>query len=559
MRARVLCALVALPALTFGWGSGHDVVGKALAERLPEPWRSRLQGEALKQFCADNHYPDARMEFAADARVTPGEVGYLAARKMTNSGQLHSDEGRGFSFALLVRALRENRPESALLWLGALAHSTADMAACNHDPIVHLATYGWSDPGWAFRLPSGRALTALDLGWVAGVPEAKDVWEKRLALVAAADSGKDAEEAVLDVMLAGPQGVSACAPVGVPIIRDAAAWCNAKSPERARSLAESLSQLGCWAVERVLRDFLAAERLAKTGANPDVTAAVLSRYRAAFETFTATRPFDEDSLTKGLTAPISPDKPCMAVLAEPAWRMNDGMFGFNDRVLAAQAVTSLRRRGTNAALADVRAFMACHFPVDKVPIVLVFAQKVSAYYTLQPKALTEQLVAYRKAGGKIVWVGGAPPDAALCDFPKEGACRADVGRGYAYSWTRLPVGTNAYPALTLTVGDGPARKLAHTPNFQAGWQIPSNVTFFSQAAGEWMLPLATVSDGASALPVGGAWPKRAPTVAYLPTYALYPYLWTGEAPPLVPFELELDSLGRQALDAALSMLGVANT
>ena len=555
---RVFClfgfALV-LPMLAFGWGAGHDVVGRAVAARLPEPWRTTLQGNALALFCADNHYPDDLVDFKADKRVTPDEVSYLAGKKMTNSGQFHSDEGRGVAFTLLVCALRENRPESVLLWLATLSHSTADMVACNHDPIVHLATYGWNDPGWNFRLPGGKSLAGLDLGWVETVPEATVVWKNKLAHVVAADSDKGAEDAVLDVMLAGLHGVGACAPYGVPIVRDAAAWGATRDPASGKALAESFSALGCWAVERLLRDFMVAERLAKAGTVPEETGAVLTRYQAAFTELTAARRFEDDSLTKGLTT-AKPDRPWLGVVAEPTWRMNDGMLGFNDRVLAAQTVTALRKKGMNAALMDVRKFMAEGVPVVRVSALIVFSQKTSAYYTLRPTALTEQLVKYRKAGGKIVWVGGALPDPALCGFPKEVACRADVGKGYEYCWTRLPVGTNAYATLSLKVGERAERRLAHDPSFRAGWHIPSNTTFFKPEAAQSLLPLATLFDNGKPLLVGGAWPKVAPEVAYLPAYAVYPYLWTSEAPSLVPFELGLDAQGLDALATAFAALGI---
>ena len=194
-------------------------------------------------------------------------------------------------------------------------------------------------------------------------------------------------------------------------------------------------------------------------------------------------------------------------------------------------------------------------PAAKVPVLMLFAQKVSGYYTLQPTRLTEQLLAYRKAGGKIVWIGGALPDRALCDFPKEAARQADVGKGYDYCWTRLPVGTNAYATLTLKVGEHAARRLERNPSFRAGWHIPSNATVFRAEAAEQLRPLAYVYDGDKPLLVGGAWPKAKPDVAYLPTYAVFPYLWTREAPALVPFELGLDSQGLDALATALAALG----
>ncbi len=549
-----------LPLLAFGWGRGHDVVGSAVAARLPEPWHTKLQGEVLRRFCVDNHYPDARRKFEEDKRITPEELAYLAGKKMANSGQFHSDEGRGMAFTLLVRALRENRPESTLLWLGALSHSTADMVACNHDPIAHLATYCWGDKDWDLRLSNGMSLgkmqPCLDLGWVETEPAAKAIWEKNLAKVVSADSGKGAEDAVLDVMLAGLQGVGACAPYGVPIVRDAADWTDTKNPETGKSLAESLSVLGCWAVERLLRDFQAAERLAKAGSFPEVAAAVSRRYQAAFEAFVHSRNYGDDSLVKGLVLPLKPEAPYLGVVSEPTWRMEQGLFGFNDRVLAAQTVTVLRRQGRNAALVDVRTFMADGIPAAKVPVLIVFAQKVSGYYTLQPKKLTEQLVNYRKAGGKILWIGGSLPERILCDFPKEAAYCADVGKGYWYSFTRLPVSTNAYATLTLKVGDHAVRKVERSPNFNAGWHIPSNITIFKPASTASISPLAIVYDGENPLLVGGAWPKAAPEIAYLPTYAVFPYLWTKEVPMLVPFELGLDSQGLDSLETAFAALKV---
>jgi len=552
------CGCLLLPLLAWGWGEGHDTIGRAVATRLPAPWAEQLHDAALTRFCKDNHYPDDRTAFAANNRVTPAEVAYLAQHKMKDSGAFHSDEGRAVAFCLMVHALRENRPESVLLWLASLAHSTADMAACNHDPIVHLATYAWSDPAWNLEWAKGvSAGLPLDLAWVERSADTKAVWDTRLARIRGGDSGKNAADAVLDVMLDGMRGVEICAPHGVAILRNAAAWTAAKKKSDAEALAADFSELGAWAVEKTLCDFRTAERLARQGDLPDVTDPVRERYTAAWNAFTVSRKFGEDSFAKGLTEPVRPNDPYVGVISEPTWRMETGLFGFNDRLLAAQSVAALRRKGTNAALIDVRALMAGQVSAAKVPVVVVFAQRVSAYYALDPRKLNGQLKAYRQSGGRIVWFGGGLPDRTLCDFPSDAASRVDIDKAHTYvwCWTRLPVETNAYATLTLKTGEHAARKLERTPNFKAGWQTPSNTTIFRPEALAFVKPLAELNDGGRSIPVGAAWPKVRPTVAYLPTYTAFPYLWTKEVPDLFPFRLGLDSQGTDALETALDAVG----
>src|SRR2546428_285164 len=67
---------------------------------------------------------------------------------------LHSDEGRAVAFLLLVDAFRERRYDRAALWIASLSHSTGDMAAANHDPLVHVYTYAYGAE-YNLRLPCG--------------------------------------------------------------------------------------------------------------------------------------------------------------------------------------------------------------------------------------------------------------------------------------------------------------------------------------------------------------------------------------------------------------------
>lgn len=557
---QVIYIFLMVPFLSFGWGRGHHTLGLILAKRMPEPWCSRLQGEALETFCSDNHYPDSFLKIEADKRVTQEELAFLASHNMKTRYDFHSDKGRGVAFALLTRALRDNRPENVCLWFAVLAHSTADMVACNHDPLVHVVTYGWSAPTWDMRFSNGLALAkiqpCLDLGWVETLPEANAIWEKRIAQILTKDSTKNVDDAVLDVMMAGPQGVGTCSAYGKPIAAAATGWIATKEPAYRDALAKNLSELGAWAVERLLRDFVVAQRLAKAQTMPNVSDPVIKQYQLLFDDFVATRDYEEDSFVKGLTTPPKPESPFLAVIAEPTWRMNEGLFGFNDRVLAAQTVTALCKQGKNAALMDVRKVMANGIPIARIPAVLIFAQKVSAYHSLNPNLLIDQLLTYRAAGGKVIWIGGALPDYKLCAFPKDLVVRLDIAKGYSYAWARLPVSTNTYETLTLKVEGHAARKLSRFPNFSAGWHAPSNNTYFKPEIVEYLHPLAYLNDRESTLLIGGAWPKTNPTFAYLPVYTVFPYLWTKEIPTLTPFTLDLDAQGVESLTATLTLLQV---
>lgn len=540
-------AAVLLPMLAFGWGAGHDTVARAVADRLPEPWHSRLQGETLKRFCADSHYPDSFEPFPVE-RLGEAELACLASQGVAKRYDLHSDKGRALAFCMLVRALKDTQPDRALFWLSALSHSTADMAACNHDPVVHIATYGWCAAAWAMRLPGGKPVSGvapcLDLGWVEKEPWAKAVFEKRVDACGLKDKGEAAEAALLEILLYGARGVEACAPHGPLVLEAAAEWTDTGKRDAGTQLAEELSILGAWAVARTLRDFNAAVRLAHAGAVPEVTAAVLARYEAEMDAFVRTRPLSSDRFAQSALAPSQATGSSVGVLIEPCWRMNEGMFGFADRVLAVQIVNSLRYQGKRAELVDVRKFLESG---ADTPVLVLPAQRCGSYRTLKADSLDKRLAGYLDAGGRVVWVGGGKPPAALCrGMPKD-----FLVTGEDKAW---PAPLERFQSGTLRAVDGEERKFVRAPEGPAGWQWPRNPFAFTPEAVCQGTTLATWSCAGESKTVGLAWPKEKPRVAYVPGYAVTPYLWTDETPSLAPLRLELDAAGVGVLGAALRVL-----
>ncbi len=544
-RMMVCVGVLALPLLACGWGAGHDTVARALAARLPPPWRERLQGETLRRFCADSHCPDSFEPFPAE-RVGAEALDSLKAQGLAKRYDLHSDTGRAVAFCLLTRAIKERQTDRALLWLACLAHSTADMAACNHDPVVHIATYGWCTDEWAMKLPGGRALSdikgCLDLGWVKDDVFGRQVDEARLR-----DNGADAGAALLEVMLYGVRGAEACAPRGPLVLGAAAEWVDTGKREGGERLAAELSTLGVWAAARVLRDFDAALRLAQADMMPAVTPEVLARYEAAMDAFVRTRPLEADRFAQAALAPSAVKGPRLGVIIEPCWRMNEGMFGFADRVLAAQIVSSLRRQGRNAELVDVRRFLEEGGKAGETPQLIIPAQRCASYRTLKVEALDSRLAEFLGAGGKVVWIGGGKPPGALC----RGMPAEFMVKGADKAW---PVPLKDFRAGTLGTAVGAERQLARSPEGQAGWHWPTGPYAFTPEGVSRGRVVLTWRGAGEEKVVGAAWPKERPSVAYLPTYAVSPYLWTPEAPSLTPLGLELDAAGAEALTAALDAL-----
>lgn len=534
-------ALALAPALAFGWGTGHDAVGRAVAARLPEPWRTSLQGETLKRFCADSHYPDSFEAFPVD-RVGEASLVYLKAQGITKRHDLHSDQGRAVAFCMLVRGLRESQRDRALLWLACLAHSTADMAACNHDPVVHVATYGWCTKEWAMKLPSGKPLSevvwCLDLGWVKD-----DAFGRHVDAALLRDTGSNAGAALLEIMLYGVRGAEACAPHGPAVLSAAAELADTGQPAAGERLASELSALGAWATGRILRDFQVALRLAEAGCLPDVTPDVRALYEAEMDACVKTRPLAVDRYAEQALAPSGVAGSRIGVLVEPCWRMDDGLFGFGDRMLAVQIVDTLRRHGKNAELVDVRQFLDRG---AEAPTLIIPAQRCRTFRTLKVEALDKRLSSHLCAGGKVVWIGGGKPPAALCKaMPKD-----FLVRGADQSW---PVPQAEFRAGALRGVGGEERMLVRSPDGPAGWHWPRNPFAFAPACAEIVRPLLTWRGAGEEHVVGAAWPKEHPTVAYLPTYAVAPYIWTQETPALAPLRLELDAAGANVLEAALEM------
>ncbi|MBG88529.1 MAG: hypothetical protein CMO80_16735 [Verrucomicrobiales bacterium] len=156
----------------FAWGPGHDDVNRIALARLPGEIKALLSPEDRKAFVADSHAPDdftpwAEYERKKGRAIDPRDLATLADHNLKTPYALHSAKGQAVNFILLHRALKDRDGSRIAFWGACLAHTLADEAACNHDPLIHYLTYAFTS---GYGMKFGKA-GMLDFGELCRSPE----------------------------------------------------------------------------------------------------------------------------------------------------------------------------------------------------------------------------------------------------------------------------------------------------------------------------------------------------------------------------------------------------
>lgn len=532
--------LALLPASMMAWGPGHDDVAREIHLRLPDWLRQRLDPALVKRFIGEfSHFPDS---FAALDPLLVGEAGVarLAAKGVAKRYDLHGDRGRAAGFIELVHALREDDAARTAFWVAALSHSTADMAACNHDPLVCQVVCDWAPErrlcdrnGVALQ----QVLPLLDLGCLR-TPEDRTALTAAIATQALADGGEDGQAHLQTVMGYGLEGSAWCASRGHAVLAGALGRLAGDAAATARHR-RALAELGAWAVVRTLRDLAVAERLARAGTVPVLDQAALEAAGARFDAGTRARRLADEPLFAPLLRPLAgPVR--VGVVLEPTWRMEQAVLGFGDRVLAAALCRTLAAGGTAYATIDVRNLLTAGAPDPaRVPLLAVSASGIGSVGWMKKQDLLRAVAAYRAAGGRVLWIGGRadPPD-------ELGPCAAGATR--ADTRAALPVDNDFMVGATLGLADGRTWTCRRRPLAREGWQKAACPWWFAASGAEALLTLN--AEGArrtvGTLAAGAAW---------LPAWALAPGIFTADE-TIDTMEPHLDQAGAAILAATIARL-----
>lgn len=539
------------------WGSGHNDVVREVIERLPTDLRDSFTPEMVQEAIQhQSHYPDNFDPFLAED-VGDDTVTRLVAAGITKRYDLHSERGMAMAFLMLVDALKQENAAHTALWIAAYSHVVADMAACNHDPLVHTATYQWAD--WKLKLPSSendysKLSPFLDLAGTAHDPDGGEAaFEEAIARLSLVDQGEEPDEILLEIMLYGQTGADFCASRGVRVLEGAVGWVDRQDPNARKMLWRNMAELGAWAVARTLRDVEIARRYAKLDQKLDLTPALEAIHRENVAHFLAGRRIEDDALFAPLLRDIDSAKgPVTGIVLEPCWAMNGAVLGFASRVPSAAIARNWQRTGKPYATIDLRITLSDGFPApERMPQLVVVATSFHSYQSLHAEALDRHLQAYLDAGGRVVWISGTvlPPPVTFANFR--------TAMHQEETKNKLPVTDEEFlgARVQLTCTDLRAATIAHPATTKAGWHQPFCPWTFRLDSRTDLRPLVTLETADDSRLVGVI--DSAGKRALLPIYAVSPYLFAGEDRPHSPHEPSLDSISGGLLEGALKALALS--
>ena len=546
-----LAAVVLCSDAAFAWGLGHDTVARCLLRRLPAELSSRMKPEWIPTYLEASHLPDAgSMNILLAVDREP-----LISLGWTGGLELHDNRLRFAMFNRLVHAIRRDDAYSQFMLLAAISHVNADPAACNHNPVVQCGSYIWGSEGLNVYPKLG-----LDFASVETTPVMRSVMERRLAAI---------QEPVLPEKLS----YTDCYDRLVRLQWDADELCNGRGSdvmERAAALAagdasaenglaEALCDLGMYAVEHTLWFYAAARRLANEKAEPpsgfDAKAFIDSVEKEMSIAFSK-RPFGAD----GYLRPYLPEPGVrydVLVMADSLANMSEGVLAPSARMLAPQAVGSLRhvRPDLKSALVDIRDVREGKLDPSVTRLLVVFGEKIDSFRDFDGESLKAALVAWSRAGGKVLWVNGVPP-VGMADGLVVAMVEPNPNMG-GYCDSRYWVPQREIVGTTLAwIGDSPvAYSFLRRPTGMSGWYWEgSHIAFDAARLPSDVERLMTVSSSDVACTVAVAAPKGKPTFAYMPTAAFFPYVLTREVPSPKNFELRFDTAGESFLLRVVNLL-----
>ncbi len=149
----VALGVCALSCAAMAWDVEHDEIAQLTGEFLPGEVAKTFDFADFKILMANCHFPDMtewpmekgqrRFHTAKELadRVGEKEAAELVAAGYRNSNWFHSSRGKAAAMVMLARAFANGEHSHAAFYISVLTHSISDESALNHPPLLGFFRY----------------------------------------------------------------------------------------------------------------------------------------------------------------------------------------------------------------------------------------------------------------------------------------------------------------------------------------------------------------------------------------------------------------------------------
>ena len=544
----IALAIASVASVLPAWDVEHDEVAQLTGEFLPKEVKAAFDFDDFAILMANCHFPDMTewpcedgkrrfhtlQELAshvgASNAQTFAELGY------SNSCWFHTPKGRAALMGMMARAFGAGEHAAAAFCLSALTHAISDESALNHPPLLGFFRYS-KLPGIDFSMRKVEDGAKNVFGFRSDGHVVHLVRERMKGYVPKVPEGSFAEALVT---IGADVAVRQCAFAGE--VEGKIAF--APQPQAEAALADLVAMQirtledivwTCWTHRSPTADV----------PGPNFMQAFEKRAAEVARSLDPRRQFVFDGIFDESLNPARP-KAVVGIVCD-AYDRAYGSLSFPGRIMSAAAGRTLRANGYAVkGLAYWDTVKGFPDP-SEVPVVLAIIGGVGYMSRGPGPAFAAAAKDYRRRGGRLVVVGGEDVH-DMTGLAGTMTRRENGDVPVSSGWHRAGAANACSMALVASANmprlAGGRYPFLRDPNFD-GFCKP--VCRMEAREGE---PLLTLDNGRERFTVAVCRDH----VAWLPEYALMPYLFVKDDPKLPLAALTLDDFGSRVLLDTLDIL-----